>query len=248
MTALCGWIGEALSAPETTLATMGQKLGGANLQRSAIHAPQGALLTAALRQAPAIASDGALHASILGNPQFADTADVQWHTGVDMATYSNKVYLLDALSKQIWRYQRGNTAYSGAGSYFSAPVDELSDAVSVAVDGSVWVLLKDGQLLQYFAGDLVDYVVKKAPLAAFEGVTRVYTDADTTQLYILDAAAKRIFVYDKSQKTKDITYSSQYALDVLSGPVTDFFVNKSNHMVYLTTDTGLYQMNFTESL
>jgi len=74
MTALCGWIGDALSAPETTLATMGQKLGGANLQRSAIHAPQGALLTAALRQAPAIASDGVLHASILGNPQFADAA------------------------------------------------------------------------------------------------------------------------------------------------------------------------------
>jgi asparagine synthase (glutamine-hydrolysing) len=72
MTALCGWIGDALSAPESTLASMGQKLGGADLQRSAIHAPQGALLNAALRQAPAIASDGALHASILGNPQFAD--------------------------------------------------------------------------------------------------------------------------------------------------------------------------------
>jgi len=74
MTALCGWIGDALAAPDTTLASMGHKLGGANLQRSAIHAPQGALLTAALRQAPAIASDGVLHASILGNPQFADAA------------------------------------------------------------------------------------------------------------------------------------------------------------------------------
>lgn len=72
MTALCGWTGGALSAPETTLATMGQRLGGSNLQRSAIHAPQGALLTAALRQAPAIASDGQLHATLLGTPQFAD--------------------------------------------------------------------------------------------------------------------------------------------------------------------------------
>ena len=72
MTALCGWIGETLAAPETTLASMGQKLGGTNLQRSTSHAPQGALLTAALRQAPQIASDGQLRASIIGNPQFAD--------------------------------------------------------------------------------------------------------------------------------------------------------------------------------
>ena len=57
MTALCGWIGDALAAPETTSASMGQKLGGTNLQRSASHAPQGALLTAALRRAPQIASD-----------------------------------------------------------------------------------------------------------------------------------------------------------------------------------------------
>ena len=74
MTALCGWIGDALAAPETTLASMGHKLGGANLQRSASHTPQGALLTAALHQAPQIASTGQLRASVIGKPQFADAA------------------------------------------------------------------------------------------------------------------------------------------------------------------------------
>jgi sugar lactone lactonase YvrE len=183
-----------------------------------------------------------------GNAQFADTADVQWHTGVDLATYSNKIYLLDAVSKQIWKYQRGNTGYTGASTYFSEAPDVLADAVSIAVDGRVWVLLKDGTLLQYFASDPVEYIIKKAPLAKFEGATRVYTDGDMTQLYILDAAAKRIFVYDKSQKTDDLTYSSQYALDALSGPITDMMVDKTNHTVYLTTETGIYQMNFTADL
>ncbi len=183
-----------------------------------------------------------------GNAQFADTADVQWHTGVDLATYSNKIYLLDAVSKQIWKYQRGNAGYTGASTYFSEAPDVLADAVSIAVDGRVWVLLKDGTLLQYFASDPVEYIIKKAPLAKFEGATRVYTDGDMTQLYILDAAAKRIFVYDKSQKTDDLTYSSQYALDALSGPITDMMVDKTNHTVYLTTETGIYQMNFTADL
>jgi hypothetical protein len=183
-----------------------------------------------------------------GNAQFADTADVQWHSGVDMATYSNKVYLLDAISKQIWKYQRGNSGYSGASAYFSAAPDDLANAVSLAVDGKVWVLLKDGTLLQYFAGDPVKYTIKKAPLASFQGAVRVYTDIDMTQLYILDAVAKRIFVYDKSQKTDDLTYSSQYALDALPGTLTDMMIDKSNHMVYVTTDTGLYQMTFTADL
>ncbi len=184
-----------------------------------------------------------------GNAQFADTADVQWHTGVDMATYSNKIYMLDAISKQIWKYQRGNSGYTGASSYFAAGgSDELANAVSLAVDGKVWVLLKDGTLLQYFAGDPVKYTIKKAPLAQFEGAVRVYTDIDMTQLYILDATAKRIFVYDKSAKTDDLTYSSQYALDALPGTLTDMMIDKTNHMVYVTTETGLYQMTFTADL
>lgn len=183
-----------------------------------------------------------------GNAQFADTADVQWHSGVDMATYSNKVYLLDAISKQIWKYQRGNSGYSGASGYFATAPDDLSNAVSLAVDGKVWVLLKDGTLLQYFAGDPVKYTIKKAPLATFQGAVRVYTDIDMTQLYILDAVSKRVFVYDKSQKTDDLTYSSQYALDALPGTLTDMMIDKSNHMVYVTTDTGLYQMTFTADL
>lgn len=183
-----------------------------------------------------------------GNAQFADTADVQWHTGVDLATYSSKMYLLDAVSKQIWKYQRSSTGYGSAGAYFSAPVDTLASAVSVAVDGKVWVLLKDGTLLQYFAGDAVDYKVKKAPLAQFEGATRVYTDADMTQLYVVDSAANRIFVYDKSTKTDDLTYSSQYAFDGIAGQINDVYVDKVTHKMTITTDTALYQLEFNEAL
>lgn len=177
-----------------------------------------------------------------GNSQFADTADVQWHSGVELATYSNKVYILDAVSKQIWKYQRSNTSYGGAAAYLAAPLDTLANAVSLAVDGKVWVLLKDGTILQFFAGDPVTYIVKKAPLSAVEGAIKIYTDLDLGQLYVLDSVGKRILVYDKSTKTDDLTYNSQYVFDDLAGTLTDMMIDKTNHAIDVTTDTGLYQI------
>jgi len=177
-----------------------------------------------------------------GNAQFADTADVQWHSGVDLATYSNKVYILDAVSQQIWKYQRSNASYGGASSYLSAPLETLANAVSLAVDGKVWVLLKDGTVLQFFAGDPVAYLIKKAPLSALESATKIYTDLDIGQLYVLDSVGKRILIYDKSTKTDDLTYNSQYVFDDLPGTITDMMIDKTNHTIDVTTDTALYQI------
>lgn len=179
-----------------------------------------------------------------GNSQFADTADVDWKSGLDIATYSNKIYILDPANNQIWRYQRGNTGYGAAQAYLGE--EDLTNAVSLAVDGKVWVLKADGSLLQYFAGELVDYVIKKAPLTVIEGATRVITDLDMTRIYVLDSVGKRVLVYDKSTKNDDLTYSSQYVFDTLDETITDIYVDKLRNVLMLTTKTALYEVSFTE--
>lgn len=180
-----------------------------------------------------------------GNSQFADTSDVQWKSGVDVATYSNKIYILDPVSNQVWKYQKGNTGYGAAQAYLPEGED-LSGAASIAVDGKVWILKSDGTLLQYFAGEPVTYTVKKAPLTEMESGARVLTDLSTTRLYVLDSKAQRVLVYDKSTKTDDLTYSSQYVFDTLKGDITDIYIDQIRNVLMLTTTTALYEITFTE--
>ncbi|MFA6024255.1 MAG: hypothetical protein WC777_03510 [Candidatus Gracilibacteria bacterium] len=178
-----------------------------------------------------------------GNAQFADTADVDWHTGVDIATYSNKVYVLDPISNQIWRYQRGTDGYGGAQPYFSDEID-LTDAVSLAVDGSIWLLNQDGGLLKYLSGSLVEFEIKKAPLTSMEGASQVYTDLEINQLYILDPSDDRLFIFDKSAKNADLTYNAQYVFEDLKGTLVDFFIDKDRNVIVLTTTQALYELSF----
>ncbi len=178
-----------------------------------------------------------------GNAQLADTADVTWHTGVDIATYSNKVYILDPASNQIWRYQRGTDGYGSAAAYFSSDID-LSKAVSMAVDGSVWILSSDGSLVKYLSGALVEYGIKKAPLNSMEGATMVYTELGMNQIYVLNPEDNRIFIYDKSSKNDDLTYNAQYVFDDLKGDMVDFYVDKDRDVIVLITTQALYELSF----
>lgn len=180
-----------------------------------------------------------------GNSQFADTSDVDWKSGVDIATYSNKIYILDPSNNQIWKYQRGNSGYGGASAYLGEGED-LSSAVSLAIDGKVWVLESDGTLIQYLSGEAVEYTVKKAPLTPVEGATRVLTDLDMTQLFVLDSKGGRVLVYDKSTKTDDLTYASQYVFDDLKETITDIYVDKDRNVLMLTTTKGLYEVDVKE--
>ncbi|MFA4814675.1 MAG: hypothetical protein WC924_03370 [Candidatus Gracilibacteria bacterium] len=180
-----------------------------------------------------------------GNAQFADTVDVNWHTGVGMATYSNKVYILDPTSNQIWRYQRGTDGYGSGQSYFSAETD-LSKAVSLAVDGSVWVLKNDGSLLKYLSGNAVEYSIKKAPLNSMDGSTKVYTELEVSQVYVLDPGDERLFIFDKSTKSDDLTYNAQYVFSDLKGTLVDFYLDKDRNVVVLVTTQALYELSFNE--
>lgn len=178
-----------------------------------------------------------------GNPQFADTSDITWHTGVDLATYSNKIYILDPASNQIWRYGRGTEGYGGAQGYFSSEVD-LSDSVSLAIDGNVWVLESDGTLAKYLSGEAVEYEIKKAPLTSMEGATRVYTELEINQVYVLDSANDRLFIFDKSGKSADITYNGLYVFDDLEGTLVDFYVDKDRNVIVMATTTAVYELTF----
>jgi hypothetical protein len=191
-----------------------------------------------------VLSTGGLLEYEAGNAQLADNSDGTWKTGVDLATYGARVYVLDPANKQIWKYQRGTTAFGGAAAYLDPEKVDVSKAVSIAIDGSVWVLESDGTLLKLLSGVPVDYDVLRAPLISLEGAKAIYTELEMSQLYVLQAKENRVVVYTKSAKNNDLTYSSQYVLDDLKGTLQDFYVDKTRNVIVLVTDKALYELNF----
>ncbi|MBT5516705.1 hypothetical protein HOK22_02195, partial [Candidatus Peregrinibacteria bacterium] len=179
-----------------------------------------------------------------GNSQFADTVDVEWENGREVRTYSNKVYILDSEDGQIWRYQRGTTAFGSSQAYIDAEALDLTGAVSFAIDGNIWILNSDGSITKVLSGDEVPFNVKKSPTGGFAGATKIYTELEIPQLYVLDPANDRLLVFDKSSKTEDITYSVQYLFDDLRGELQDLYVDKDRDVIMLVTDQALYELGF----
>lgn len=178
------------------------------------------------------------------NAQFADTSDVEWAKGVELTTYSNKVYILDQEESQIWRYQRGTSAYGSAQAYVSGEDETLSTALSFAVDGNIWVLASNGDIEKYFAGESEPFFINEAPLKSTEGATKLFTELESNFLYLLDPADQRILVYVKSANTGDLTYETQYVFDSLKGTLQDFYLDKDRGVIILVTDQALYELSF----
>lgn len=178
-----------------------------------------------------------------GNSQFADTSDVDWNGGVDVASYSSKIYLLDSEDNQIWKYQRGTSSYGGGSAYADEDVD-LSSGVSLAIDGNVWILNEDGSITKLFSGEEVEFYINDAPLDSVEGAVALYTELEINQLYLVDAANDRLLIYNKSSQTENLTYSQQYVFDSLRGELVDMYVDKDRDVVVLVTDMALYELSF----
>jgi hypothetical protein len=179
-----------------------------------------------------------------GNLQVADTADVSWKSGVQVVTYSNKLYILDPVEGQIWRYQRGTSGYTGAQAYVDAATVDLKNTVSMAIDGNVWLLDSEGVITKLLSGALVDFSIKKAPLTSIKGATKLVTDLEETRLFVLDPSQNRVLVYDKSSKSGDLTYSTQYKFEGLKGELVDFYFDKNRNAMILLTESALYEYSF----
>jgi len=70
-----------------------------------------------------------------------------------IAAFGGNLYVLDAAANQVWRYRPQGDGYGGTPeSYFETPPGDLSSALDVAIDGSVYLLFADGHIRKFFGG------------------------------------------------------------------------------------------------
>lgn len=157
-----------------------------------------------------------------------------WKTPDGIGTYLGNIYILDKSSNQILKFVDEGEGFAKT-NYFSDSPPNLSNAISLTIDGSIWILFKDGSIQKFIKGtkDVLNVSGFKKPL---ENPTKIFTNKDTDNLYILDNGNSRVVVIGKDGK-----YRSEYQLDAIKN-AKDFEVVEGSKKIYILSQNKIHEI------
>ncbi len=163
-----------------------------------------------------------------------------WIKGKDIQTYLRYLYVLAPDKKQIYKYERLSNHY-GAPSEYNVNGD-LTGAMSMAIDTSVYVLKDNGTVLKLLRGEAQPFTVGNAPLNLLQNTTKLFK-ASGGHFYFLDPIGKRVIVTTDDQNGTS-SYDRQYQLtgDQIGMP-QDLYVDQDETHLYVVDEKRLYEIS-----
>lgn len=158
----------------------------------------------------------------------------------DLACYLDKIYLLDVAHNQIYKHSRTISGYSKGQAWLNKEIN-LENAQSLAIDGDIWVLTSDGQVLKFFAGDLQEFSLGQLA-EPLDCPTEIKTSLEMENLYIVDPKNKRVVVFDKNGKLVN-----QYVSDSFDD-LKDIYVNEKEGKMYLLCNKRIFGIELEKKL
>lgn len=172
---------------------------------------------------------------------FVDTGDPLWKNTFQLATFKRNLYFLDPAGNQIWKYSRRNADFSKAESYIQDASD-ITNAISFAIDGSVYVLHDDGKITEFYTGKQNDFMIDNLPPNILTGCNKIFTAANYQFIYVLDSKNNRIAVIRKPGQDIAASYKKQIILENAE-TIRDLYVDKVEQKLYLLGKTKVYGVN-----
>lgn len=164
--------------------------------------------------------------------------DALAQSALAIGTYQGRLYVLDPVRNQIWRYQPEGDSYPyPPEQYFtSAPPKRLDDAVDMAIDGNVYVLYEDGTILRFLGGEVQPFDTQGVA-GDLSAASRIAVDPSglSGHLYVADPEGERIVVLAPNGAFL-AEYRMQVPLDLLSALAVDETAGR----LYLVSGQRLY--------
>lgn len=170
-----------------------------------------------------------------GSTKGTQVIKADWKSIGGFATYLGNLYLLDQ--------QNGITKYVPTGStftktaYFAAGVSpDLSKAVSIAIDGSIWILTSDGTVTKYTRGkqDTLTLSGLNKPLSA---PSVIVTSVDDNNVYIVDKGNSRLVVVKKTGE-----FITDYQAGIIKH-ADGLDVSEKDKKAYILSGGTIYQVD-----
>ncbi|MAG44376.1 hypothetical protein CL633_00625 [bacterium] len=155
----------------------------------------------------------------------------------ELANYKSYVYLLDKEENQIFKCPRILSGFGACVEWLTPETQKLLDQpVSMAIDGEIYVLEKNGKIKKFLRGKLQEFEFDK-PLKEIQKPIKIFTSLDLAYIYILEPSQNRVLVY-----TKDGELKSQYKNEKFSN-AKDIWVGPNDKKTYLLADTEVLIFN-----
>lgn len=156
-----------------------------------------------------------------------------WTQPVALSTYQGNIYILDQKAG-ILKFVASQNGFSKI-DYFKGTPPDLEKAQGIAIDGSIWILLSDGQVLKYTKGEKENFAITglDKPL---KNPTEIFSNRDMDSLYILDNGNGRILKLEKNGQ-----YQNQYNSDLLRD-AQDFEVLEKEQKILILSEGKIWEI------
>ncbi|MEN9407781.1 MAG: hypothetical protein RLZZ455_997, partial [Candidatus Parcubacteria bacterium] len=157
-----------------------------------------------------------------------------WNSPAGLGTFLGNLYVLDK-KEGILKFVKGSENYAKS-SYLTGEAPDLSKAVSMTIDSSIYVLFTTGDIAKFTKGAPDTFKVSGLDTPLREP-KRIFTTPDFTNIYILDSGNSRIVSLGK-----DGAYKEQYKADALK-KARDFTVDETNKKAYFLIEDKIYKIS-----
>lgn len=163
-------------------------------------------------------------AAITNPPQLADAA---WYDG--------RLYYLGQSPRFIFRTNRTGTNLASPTLWLKASQGELKDAVSITVDGTIYVATAAG-VEKYVLGLKRDFLLQP-PNPPLRNLELIRTTSEGDYLYLVAPKDKRVLIYDKQGKLiVQLTFPELTELSSIA-------IDGQNKYLYVLSGTAIYRLN-----
>ena len=151
-------------------------------------------------------------------------------------SFSGNLYTLNKKG-EIWRYPAVEGGLFGAGkNWFGPDLALAADSNDISIDGSVWILLQNGNIKKFTRGSPENFKVKGLE-STLPHSRAIYTDENLESIYLLDPQEKRIL-----EIAKNGDFQKEYMVEEAQNAL-DFVVSKKEGKIFLLTQTKIYQVD-----
>lgn len=174
---------------------------------------------------------------VSGQPVSMKTEDAKgWVTGKDAETYLRFLYVLSSDNK-IYKYERLSGRYGTSVQYNIN--GDLSGALDMAIDGSVYVLKDKGTVVKLFRGEAQPFTIRHGPEDVLKDTTKLFKVTERN-FYFLDPLRKRIVVTTDGGASGESSYAKQYVLEGEIGKLQDLYIDPDEAHLYVMDEKKVY--------
>lgn len=177
---------------------------------------------------------GVVEATAKGGERTVIPPDPELGEVFKMAAFGGNLYLFSR-GGDIWRYPAIEGGFGAKQRWIKETAPE---AVDIAIDGSIWMLSKEGRMAKFTRGAPDNFRITGMD-GEFNNPTALYTNEGLDGIYILDKGNDRVV-----ELGKDGAYRKQYVLREMEdiGEARDIAVSKKAGKLFLLTETKILEI------